>query len=66
MVLGLQNNRNLYDSQRLRLIAPKKWYVGLEFNDKRWSLVHVVPRMPVVKAGTQSGDEIKKLTITRT
>jgi len=34
MVLRLQTSGNLYDSQRLRLIAPKKGYLGLELNDK--------------------------------
>ncbi len=35
MVLRLQNNRYLYDSQRLwRAIAPKKGHLGLELNDK--------------------------------
>jgi len=31
-----------------------------------WLLVDVIAEMPVVKAGTQNGDKIKKLTITRT
>ena len=38
MVRRLQTNGYLYDSQRLRLIAPKKGYLGLELNDK---LLHV-------------------------
>jgi len=31
-----------------------------------WLLVDVIAEMPVVKAGTQNGDKIKKLTIIRT
>jgi C-terminal processing protease CtpA/Prc len=58
MVLGLQNNRYLYDSQRLRLIAPKKGYLGLELNDKRCPLVDVVFGMPAAKAGLKNGDKI--------
>jgi hypothetical protein len=50
MVLRLQNHRYLYDSQRLRLIAPKKLYLGLEFNDMRWLPFDVVIRIPLVKA----------------
>lgn len=34
MVLRLQTSGNLYDSQRLRLIALEKGYLDLEFHDK--------------------------------
>jgi hypothetical protein len=41
--------------------APRKGYLGLELDDKRWPLVNIIPGMPAAKAGLQNGDIILKV-----
>jgi len=42
-------------------VPPRKGYLGIELNDKRWPIVNVIPDMPAAQAGLQNGDKIVKV-----